>query len=208
MIKSPFKIYKDFLSKTDIDDVLNCIRIDTKKDENNLPTSHEYNNNDGQEIIFDKLKYVLGDIEDYYNLSYKGTHRIQFQHFPENMKAEVAERPKCQNSHYSRKKWVKVKDIDLTAVLWLTTYEDNPPFDKRYDVYGGKLEFPQYNFSFTPKAGTLVVYPAYPHFITAISKVLIGDLYQARINIAGNKWLYDPKDFPFEKDFFDWFKNE
>ena len=207
-IKSPFKIYRNLLNIVDVESILNHIRVETEYDENNFPISQEFQNNDAQDIIFKHIQHILPDIVNYYDINYKGTHRINFQHFPSFTNAEVSEKPSCQNSIYSRKKWVKVKDIDLTGVLWLSSYNNNPPLDLRYEMYGGKLEFPQYNFSLTPEIGTLVIFPAYPHFITSISKILIGELYQARINIAANKWLYNPLNFPFEKNYMDWFDKE
>ena len=40
-----------------------------------------------------------------------------FQQFPANGK--LGEEPHCENAVYKRKKWIKVKDRDLTGILWL-----------------------------------------------------------------------------------------
>jgi hypothetical protein len=68
-------------------------------------------------------------------------------------------------------------------------------------VFGGKIEFPAYNFSLVPQRGTLVLFPAGPHFITVISPILLGDLYQIKLNVCinaqgGGRWFYQPQNFP------------
>lgn len=94
-----------------------------------------------------------------------------------------------------------MKDIDLTAVLWLTQFNDKAPLDPRIEVFGGRLEFPAYGFGFSPEVGTLVIHPAGPHFIWAVSQVQVGSLHQARFNITGRTeddgfWNYNPQNFP------------
>lgn len=207
MIKSPFVVFDDFLSKKQVAQVLGMVTVRSPSlDVDGHPMKHECFNTAAQNLIFDRFQHVVPKLERHYDLKYKGTHKMLFQYYPENMQGVVAEAPFCENSKYARRKWVKCKDVDLTAVLWLKDYKDAPPIDKRSNVYGGKLEMPQYGFSLNPKAGALVVFPAYPHFIQAVSKVLVGDLYQVRINVtAEGAWLYDPAKFPFEKSWQDWF---
>jgi hypothetical protein len=126
-----------------------------------------------------------------------------FQYYPENAK-KPAETPGCENSEFSRRKWVKTRDVDLTGVLWLKDFNNNVPLDPRTEVYGGKLEFPVYNFSLVPQRGTLVLFPAGPHFISAISPILVSSLYQVKINMCltahdGGMWFYQPQQFPYDE---------
>jgi len=101
---------------------------------------------------------------------------------------------------------VRTRDRDITAILFLTDYSKSAAFDALYEAYGGKLEFPNHGFGFNPERGTLVIFPATPHFINASSPVLVGDLFQVRINIATKRpFLYQPSEFP--GNFLSWFPN-
>jgi len=139
-------------------------------------------------------------IQDRYNGTIKGMETPHFQQYFENPK-KPCEPHGCESSKYQRKKWVKVKDIDLVGYLWLKDYGSGVPLDPRIEVYGGKLEFPSYNFSLVPQRGTMVMFPAGPHFITAVSPVLVGSLEMIKFSIKLTQgedgiWLYQPDNFP------------
>ena len=203
--KSPFMIYQDFLNPKQVDRILKQVSVAQPNfDADGYPTKLERSHEGAQTFIYEKLQELLPEIADHYDLKIAGVEPMVFQHYPENMAGHVAEAPHAENAKYVRKKWVKCKNVDLTAVVWFKSYQNKTPLDKKTEVYGGKLEFPQYNFSLNPEAGTLVVFPAYPHFIKAISKVLVGELYQVKINIAADGvWLYDPTQF--SGDWREWF---
>lgn len=212
-IRSPFLIYPEFISPKKCQELVKSIEIKSPNyDQDGNPIKMERHFLEGEDFIYNKFKTIIPDIEQRYDSSFKGAEKMIFQFFPENQKAP-AENPGCENSKFMRKKWVKTKDVDLVGVLWLKDYNDTAPLDPRSEVYGGKLEFPAYNFSFTPQAGTLVIYPAGPHFITAISPILIGSLYQVKINICidpndgSGMWMYDPKNYQAGKSGFidSWF---
>lgn len=194
--KSPFKVYQNFLSPKMCSTILDNIRVSAhNRDKDGFPDKMERFHEESQEIIFEKFKVIIPEIEEYYGIKYKGTENIVFQCYPEG-KPGAAENPHCESSQYLRKKWIKVHPRELTAVIWLKDFQDAPPIDVRNEVYGGKLEFPAYDFSLVPQRGTMVIYPAGPHFISAISPVLVGDLYQARLHIAADgQWLYQPENF-------------
>lgn len=199
-VNSPFLIIEEFISPKLCEQIIDNIRVgqcDTDKEGDPIPM--ERHHDELQTVLFNKLKEYVPTIEEKYNAKYKGTDPIVFQYFPELIK-KPAKQPGCENSKYLRKKWVKIRDVDLTAVLWLKNYQDQVPLDPRTEVYGGKMEFPAYNFSLVPQRGTLVMFPAGPHFITAISPILVGDLYQVKINMSienktGGIWLYQPSNF-------------
>lgn len=205
-VKSPFLVYQNFLSPKLCDVILSQIDVKVpNQDKDGNPAKLERFCDAAEDIIFEKLKPRIAEIESHYDLTYRGTEKVVFQHYPEGMKGNCAEPHHAENSQYLRKKWVKVKPVDVTGVLWLKDYNDRAPFDNRDEVYGGKLEFPAYNFSLTPQKGTLVLFPAGPHFIKAISPVLVGDLYQAKVNIgAEGIWLYQPSNF--QGDWTQWFQ--
>ena len=205
MSKSPFMVFQDFISPKQVDIIRNMVALSAPNyDANGYPTKLERSCEQAQDILYERLKEILPEISEHFDMKIAGVEPMVFQHYPENMSGHVAEPPHAENSQNVRKKWVKRKNVDLTAVLWLKTYQDKTPLDKKTEVYGGRLEFPQYQFSLNPEAGTLVVFPAYPHFIKAISKVLVGDLYQVKINIAADGiWLYDPAQY--SSDWREWF---
>jgi hypothetical protein len=207
-IKSPFLVFQDFISPKMCDSILSAISsTEVDRDTSGYPLKSERFNPKVEAPIIDKFVDLVPTIEEYYDLKYKGIEHLVFQHFPEGMNG-LPEQPHCENAQFVRKKWVKIKDRDLTGILWLKNYQDKPPLDRREEVYGGKLEFPIYNFSFQPQRGTLVVYPSGPHFISATSPILVGDWYGVRFHIAaeskdGGVWFYQPENFP--GDFSQWF---
>lgn len=203
-IKSPFHIINDFLSPKNCDEILKKVQrtvYDTDKEGKPLP--YMTINQEIEQMIFPRLEPIFPELEERYDANYVGTeHMMVFGH-PEDPKNPAVTHG-CDNSKYVRRKWVRYKDVDLTAILWLKDYNNVVPIDPRTEVYGGKLEFPVYNFSFTPQRGTLVFYPAGPHFITATSPVLVSDLYYIKFNIKltnkdGSIWLYQPSNFPYDK---------
>lgn len=208
-INSPFLIIEEFISPKLCEQIIDNIYVEQcDLDKEGDPIPMERHHDELQTVIYNKLKEYIPQIEEKYNAKYKGTDPIVFQYFPEFIK-RPAKQPSCENSKYLRKKWVKIRDIDLTSVLWLKNYQDHTPLDPRTEVYGGKMEFPAYNFSLVPQRGTLIIFPAGPHFITSISPILVSDLYQVKINMSienknGGIFLYQPVNYPGTWD--QWFE--
>jgi len=203
MTKSPFYIIKDFLSPKVCEQIVDSLGIyspDTDPEGNPIKM-YRYKES-AEEIVYSQLKSMINPIMDYYDTDYQGTETIQFEHFAVGIRPE----PVCENSDYLRKKWVRCKQRDLTGILFLIDYNDNPPFDSDYECYGGNLEFPQHNFSIHPERGTMVIYPSDPHFINATSTVYAGEMLQARVHMATMlPYLYDPTEFP--GNYKTWFKD-
>ena len=200
-IKNPFFVFTEFLSPLICEQIVTELEPkDPDRDLEGNPVKMTRMNDEFETLIWERLISHVPTLEEYYGCKYKGTEKMTFSVYPENAK-KPAELPGCVNSKFLRKKWVKVKDVDLTGILWLKDYHDNVPLDPSYEVYGGKLEFPAYNFSLVPQRGTLIIFPAGPHFISAISPVLVGNLVQVNINISitdknGGIYLYQPQNFP------------
>jgi hypothetical protein len=202
MIKSPFLVVQDFLSADDADSIAEESKIVLQKDEDGNEVSSNHINKDAAAPIYELLKAYIPKIEEHFGLKVRGVEHFVFQQFPRSSKP--AEDPHCENSVFKRKKWIKVKDRDLTGIIWLKDYKDTQPFDLKTEVYGGKLEFKVFDFSFQPQKGTLVVYPSSPHFISATSQILVGELQAIRIHIcAEGIWLYSPENF--KGDYKSWF---
>lgn len=200
--KSPFLVIENFLSPKNCEVIVDSLGfyspdVDSEGD----PLKMFRYNEKAEELIFDRLKPIIPQVMAYYDTEYQGTEQIIFEYLAEGTTSE----PVCENSNYIRKKWVRTKNRDITGMLFLSDYNENAPFDNEYEVYGGKLEFPQHGFGFNPQRGTLVFYPSGPHFINANAAVVAGDLYQARIHIASlMPYLYNPALFP--GDYRSWFK--
>lgn len=199
--KSPFMVVEDFISPLlceQIIDNLDLLFPDVNEDGNPI---RKYVHNEASEIIvYDKLRTLVPQIEQYYGIKYKGTEAMSFEWFPELSQGDSH----CENSRYLRKKWLRTENRDISGVLFLCDFQPTTPFDRDFEVYGGVLEFPQWGFGFNPRRGTLILYPSDPHFINATTPIRAGELYQVRLHIAADKpFLFDPKLFP--GDYRTWF---
>ncbi|MBT9137508.1 MAG: hypothetical protein DDT31_00039 [Syntrophomonadaceae bacterium] len=202
MVKSPFFVFEDALSPNKCDLLISEFGIKPSS----VFDSHQFKNErfikDSEQStpILNMLGRLANAIEARFGGVIKGVEIPVFQQYFENPNLP-AEPHGCENSKLLRKKWVKSKDIDLVGFIWLKDYNSGVPLDSSFEVYGGKLEFPAYNFSLVPQRGTLVLYPAGPHFITAISPILVGSLEQVKITVKlttpdGGIYLYQPSEFP------------
>jgi len=202
--KSPFYVLTNFLSAKQCEYFSDEVALEfPDTDVDGKPIRMFRFNEELQETVFNKLQTIVPVLEKYYEFDYMGTEQIMAEWYPDQSTSE----PQCENSMYLRKKWVRTKTRDITGVLFLSDYQDVVPFDSDYEVYGGKLEFPQHGFGFNPNRGTIVFFPSGPHFINLISPVLAGELYLARVQIAAKKpYLYDPTKFP--GNFKNWFQDQ
>lgn len=212
-INSPFFVIEEFFSPSLCEQVIQELGIsEPSHDIDGKPIKHERIITPEQHQQFlDAVQHQLllhgADIQTRYRGIIKGMDKPVFQQYFENPK-NPCELHGCENSKYVRKKWLKVKDVDLVCYVWLKDFGAGVPLDPRFETYGGKLEFPGYNFSLVPQRGTCVIFPAGPHFITAISPVLVGSLEQVKFSLkltdaSGGLWLYDPKNF--QGDYTVWF---
>lgn len=203
MHKSPFFIIEEFISPLtceELIDVCSFTSPDTDKNQKYVKTQKTCDR--GDEIVYDRLVSALPTIQQYFDIQYKGTERVIFEWFPEGSSGELI----SENSTFLRGKWLRDKQRDLTGILFLSDYQDVASFDQEYEVYGGKLEFIQHQFGFNPKRGTLIIYPSAPHFINKTADIQIGNLFQARIQIAAKTpFLYNPDKFP--GNYTTWFKD-
>ncbi len=201
--KSPFIVYQEFLSPLLCEEIIDEMDVtvpDTDPYGDPIPSIRH--NKKSEKFIFDRLQQILGTIQEYYRVEYRGTEKMLFEWYPQGSTGKLT----CDSCDFVGKKWVRTRDRDITAILFLTNYNETPSFDDTYEVYGGKLEFPTHNFGFNPERGTLILFPGTPHFINAVSPVQVGDLFQIRIHIATKTpFLYQPADYP--GNFFSWFPN-
>lgn len=192
--KSPFYIVEEFLSPLlceEIIDILDYNIPDADKDGFDVKTTKTSER--AEAIVYERLLLTLPELQAYYQFAYKGTERIAFEWFPEGSQGQFI----CENSEYMRKKWLRTKNRDFTGIIFMCDYQETIPFEKDFEVYGGKLEFVQHRFGFNPQRGTMVVFPSDPHFINITTEVFAGELFQARLQIAAQKpFIYQPTMFP------------
>lgn len=200
--RSPFYVIEEFVSPLMCEDIIDACNFNVPdKDKEGKHVKTTRTSETSEQILFERLQLALPEIQSYYQFTYRGTERMQFEWFPEESKGH----PQAENSEYLRGKWLRTRARDISGVLFLSDYQETTPFETEYDVYGGKLEFPQHRFGFNPTRGTLVLFPSDPHFINITSPVFAGDLYQVRIQIAATTpLLYDPATYP--GNYTDWFK--
>lgn len=192
--KSPFLVVEELLSPLQCEQVIDDLDLlfpDVDADDH--PIKKIVYNEPAEAMIYERVSPLFPQFEQYYNIKYKGTEPISFEWYPETSTGQFS----CENSRYLRKKWVRTENRDLTAIVFLSDYQPTTPFDNDYEVYGGKLEFPQWGFGFNPIRGTMVVFPSDPHFINITTQIQAGELYQARIQMAAERpFTFDPKLYP------------
>lgn len=192
--KSPFYIIEDFISPLMCEELLDVCDFNVPdQDKEGHEVRTEKTCERAEAMLYERLLLALPEIQAHYSFLYKGTERIKFEWFPDGSEGT----PHAENSEFLRGKWLRCRQRDITAVLFLSDYQDKTPFEDEFEVLGGKLEFPQHQFGFNPQRGTLVFFPSDPHFINVTSRILVGDLFQARIQIAAQTpYIYNPADFP------------
>lgn len=201
--KSPFYVVQDFISPLMCEDIVDTCDFnvpDTDKEGDEIKTVKTCE--PAEAIIYDRIQRLLPELQKYYDFVYKGTERMSFEWFPPGSQGKF----QCENSDHLRGKWLRTRNRDFTGILFLTDYQEKVPFEQEFEAYGGKLEFVQHQFGFSPVRGTLVVFPSDPHFINITSNVIIGDLYQVRIQMAARQpYLYDPR--MFQGNYTTWFES-
>lgn len=200
-VKSPFYVVENFISPMMCEDLIDVCDFnvpDQNKEGDEVLTTKTSDR--AEAVIYSRLLQLVPDLEQYYGLTYKGTERIQFEWFPPGSSNE----PHAENAVFVRGSWLRTRMRDLSAILFLTDYQETPPFDGEYEVFGAKLEFPQHKFGFNPRRGTLIVFPSEQHFINLTSTVFAGDAYQARIHMAATEpYIYNPTGF--QGNYLSWF---
>lgn len=198
--KSPFLIFKNFISPKFCEELVKNIAFEEKhKNQNNFfVRESEY----GEKILISKLQeIVIGKIQNHYGVTIKGSEKFKFEKYVEGS----MDLHKVENSKKMKDgKFLKVNGRDFTGVLFLKNYREKLPFDYETEVMGGKLEFFQYNFGFNPERGTLVLFPSGINFINVTAPISVGELYQVRMQfLCTIPYFYNPEEF--QGNFYSWF---
>lgn len=203
-VRSPFFVIENFLSPKTSDQIVDALNIqEPDTDAQGNPIRSIRFSHHCESIVFNRLDDIREEVEQYFDFEWKGTQAMTFEFYPEDCRDGL--QPMCSNSVYSNRKWIRNKNIDFTGVIFLSDYNaGTDAFDPNFEVFGGKLQFPQHKFSFNPTRGSLVIFPGGPHFIHSTSSIQAGDLFMVRFHITAKvPWNYDPKMFP--GNFSSWF---
>lgn len=196
--KSPFFVIEDFVSPLACEEILNDLdnNIPDVDEKNKVLMSVRFNRLAEMRLMTAIEEFLMPDIEQYYGFEYKGMYPFEFEWYPQGCRNNAQ---RCENSikNEGNKSWSRMNGKDFCGIIFLKDYRDKPPFDKEFEVNGGKLQFLNHNFSILPKRGTLVIFPGEQHFINCTSDIKIGDLDQIRFFInAATPYNYDMKKFP------------
>lgn len=202
-IKSPFVVVQNFLSPLFCEDIITRLNHTyPNRDIDNKIIKTVKTNRLSDIRILNELEQILPDLEEYYNFKREGILPFDYEWYVAGCKEE---QPRCENSAYGNNGWIRINDYDFTGIIFLNDYQEKIPFDSDYEVFGGKLEFPNHQFSFNPSRGTLIFFPGNQHFINHTSLIKFGELNQIRFHVVAENtpWQYDKTQFG--GTYLDWF---
>lgn len=192
--KSPFYIVQEFISPLMCEEIIDQLNFTVPdSDTSGNPIVTIKSDADYEAFLYGEFNNLKSSISAYYDRDHRATTEFSFQWYAQGSTGPMH----AENAERAADKWMRVYDRDITCVLFLSDYQSQPPIDDEYEVYGGKLEFPQHGFGFNAQRGTLIAFPSDPHFINGITPIMAGNLYLVKFHIATDKPLYyDHKKFP------------
>ncbi len=191
---SPFLIIEDAVSPLQCEKIVDSVEfLSLDVDKLNRPIETTKTTDVGSDIIHKKIRQYQTDILAKYGSNILDIDKTRVIWSD----STVSPRPMCDNSTRIKDKWLRVHNRDLTAIVFMSDFNDRPPFDGEFEVYGGKLEFPSHGFGFNPVRGTMVIMPSDPHFTHVFSPISMGHLFVSKTFITLERPLiYSPKNFP------------
>jgi hypothetical protein len=204
-MKNPFLVFEEFLSPLQCEDII-------IGNNNVYPNYNKYNKVmplfSGNKLAENRIvpqisEEVIPEIESHYNVEVKGIKPFTMEWYASGYEGNMT--PRCENSVFMNGKWMRSNDNDFAGIIFLNDYNDEPPFDDDFEVFGGQLEFTTHGFSFNPQRGTLIIFPGAPNFINVTAAVEAGELTQIRFHVATHElFVYDAE--KFKGNFENWFK--
>lgn len=204
-MKNPFLVFEGILSPLQCEEIIigNNMTFPNYDKYNKVQPLYFGNKLAETRILPILESEVVPMIEQHYETTVRGIKEFQVEWYSAGY--EGTNPPRCENSMYTNGSWKRSNSNDFAAILFLNDYNDEPPFDDDFEVFGGQLEFVNHGFSFNPQRGTLVVFPGAPNFINNTAAVKAGELTQMRIHVATEGiFVYDMD--KFKGNFNNWFK--
>ena len=191
-IKSPFLINQDYLPIKLCESLIDIAFV---KDDS------FFSEHLADERLHAYIQQLNIQIETHFNTKIKST-ISSYDTYDTN----VSETHRADNSVFKNGTWYRNKDIDFTTIIFMKDGNTKPPIDTNTEVFGGKLEFPTFNFSFNPEVGTSITFPAYPNFLNLFTPPKIGTNHILRLSHESDiMFEYDHSKFPGTMN--DWFKH-
>lgn len=199
--RNPFIIIEEFVppmyAEELIDSTYGLLTIDplTNIPERTIITNPEFSE-DIEEYLTTRIEYsgLVELIERTHNVTIESYGDYEYHWYPEGFKTNLIE---CDAFQYSERKWYRVHDNrDFTCILMLKDYASGSTIDPDFEVYGGKIEMTNWNFSFNSARGTLICFPSCPRFCHHISEVELGEQNFIKFRLkATQPYVMDISDF-------------
>lgn len=201
MKKIPFLVIKNFISPLTCESIINDLKVlktPPMIGQNGKPKKMLFLSKLHEMRISQVFEQFVPTIERHFDFEYFGMHRMSFEWYPENSEAES---PKSDGFSKIKGEWQRYKEIDFTGIVWLNDSNESTYFDPSFECFGGKLEFPTFDVSFSPERGSCIIFPSAPNFIHTVSNVKAGSLTQIRLTIRSEKpYNYVPLNFEHNPD--------
>lgn len=192
--KSPFLIVPNAISPLACEEIVDSVDFAALDvDRNDKPIETTKLSEFASEFVHNEIHKIQDVIRAKYGskISFVDQTRVIWSN------SDVVPRVQSDNSVKIKDKWLRVRNRDLTAVVFLCDFNDKPPFDSDFEVYGGKLEFPAFNFGFNSIRGTMVIMPSDPPFNHVYSPVYEGHLFISKTFITLEQpFIYTRTNFP------------
>jgi len=196
--KQPFLIVREFLNPLACEQIIEDLRVHNTYPiigQDGSPRKSIFHNNLNTTRIMRMFDGVVTRLEENFNSTYLGTHQLMFEWYPTKYKKVE---PVVDAYQYTKNDgWKRANRIDFTGILWLNDYNDGGEFDPYFEVYGGNLNFPNFDINFRPERGTLVLFPSTPNFVYNVGEISYGSLTQVHFQIRSTG------DFQFKKEDYD-----
>ena len=188
MLPSPFYVIEDFISP------FQCERFISLNASGKSQTIQKLNGG-GIPLIENSFADHTESIQNRFNCILSESIDSTFIQLKENSTGGSTP-PAIPGWMNSRKKWFRTENIDFVGIIPLKTFSSDVPMDTRFEVYGGKIEFQNFNFSILPERGSLILIPSAPNFIHSISPILFGTFEYIQILLSTTEpWVYNSELF-------------
>ena len=87
---SPFIVYQDFLSPLLCEEVIHLMDVTTPdSDKYGKPVPSTRHNDKAEEFIFERLKQTFKNVQQHYNVTYRGTEKMLFEWYPQGSEGKL-----------------------------------------------------------------------------------------------------------------------
>ena len=195
MLKSPFLFYRDLISPLMCEEITSLYDLDTPNFDykKSLPIKTiRHNKLLESRLVTSVIKPIIPTIEQHYGVEYAGLLPMTIEWYPENCQEDY---PESDAEKYIRNKWVRINDSDFTILIFLKDVylqDSKENLDPMYEVYGGSLQFPNFNFSLNTQRGSAVVLPSCKNFAFNVKPPKVADQFLIKFNlVCRDRFKYD-----------------